>query len=88
MPLFRLQYLLLDILLEPFLGKEFMLSDPFTLQCFNRFIRKETDPFFLIWIDKYKVNYLLNQQLEAKNLYLILDESVEGTHGYCLLLLD
>ena len=62
LPLLRWQSLLLDILLEPFLEKEFMLSDPFTLQCFNRFIRKETDPFFLIWIDKYKVNYLLNQQ--------------------------
>ena len=62
LPLLRWQSLLLDILLEPFLEKEFMLSDPFTLQCFHRFIRKETDPFFLIWIDKYKVNYLLNQQ--------------------------
>lgn len=62
LPLLRWQSLLLDILLEPFLGKEFMLSDPFTLQCFHRFIRKETDPFFLIWIDKYQVNYLLNQQ--------------------------
>ena len=32
LPLLRWQSLLLDILLEPFLEKEFMLSDPFTLQ--------------------------------------------------------